>query len=78
MRETAPGEKYGNGRLGELANLHNAAALITVRRVPGDEGEPSDGKELRQPDQSEVKDAMGERINLPAYGDGGDLISEAG
>jgi len=64
--------------LRELAELYDAAAVVTVGCVPGDEDEQGAGHELHEPDHAEIERAAGELIDLPADGDGGDLPGEFG
>src|SRR5437764_675225 len=72
----APAEEQRRQRLGKLANLHHALALVTVRGVAGDEYQQRGRQELHQPDHAEVEGAAGEIIDLPADRDRSDLAGE--
>jgi hypothetical protein len=76
--EAAPGEEGSGQRFGALADLHHAAAVVAVRRVPRDEGERHGRDELHQPHQAEVERAAGQSIDLPADRDDADLVRELG
>jgi hypothetical protein len=76
--ETAPGEKYRCRTVDELANLHEASAVVTVGRVARDEDKQCSRDELHQADHAERKCTIGQRINLPAHGDSADQEREFG
>ncbi len=49
------------------------AAVVAVGDVADDERERGHGQELGEADEAQVERAAGERIDLPAHGDGDDL-----
>jgi hypothetical protein len=56
-----------------LAKLHHAFALVTIRRVAGDEHQKRGREKLHQPDHAKVEGAAGEVVDLPADRDRADL-----
>ena len=75
-REKPHGEIEGGEPLRQLAKLDDAAAIVAVSGVAGDEDEQRARNELHQTGEAEIEGAAGQRIDLPAYGDRCDLIGE--
>ena len=73
----AESEKKRGQRLGQLTELHDALALVTVGGVSGDQDQKRGRQELHQSDHAEQKGAGREIIDLPADRDRRDLAREA-
>lgn len=72
-----PHGKIASGEpLRQLAELDDAAAVVAVGRVAGDEHEQCARNELHEAGEAEIEGAAGQRIDLPADSDRGDLIGE--
>jgi hypothetical protein len=72
--ECAPCQQRGNQAFADLANLRDAAAVVTVGGVACGKHQQRRGNELHQPDQAELKSAASQFVDLPAHRDGGDLV----
>ena len=72
----APGQKQRRQPFDDLANLHDAFALVAVRGVSRHEQQQRRRQELHEPDHAEIEGAAGQVVNLPADGDRADLGRE--
>src|ERR1700722_14735689 len=73
----APGQKQGCQRFGQLAELHDALALVTIGRIADDEQKQRGREKLPQAAHAEIEGAAGQRVDLPADRDRSDLAGGA-
>src|SRR5436309_2550665 len=57
---------------------HELAAVHRIRQKSGDEQKNNLRNSARQPEETDLKRRIGELINLPRHGDGGELAADAG
>src|SRR6202034_3168854 len=62
----------------DLAELRSSLAVVAVRDLSGRKHQDGRRDELHQPDHAEIEGAAGQCIDLPAHGDGGNLIGKFG
>jgi hypothetical protein len=69
-------------QLGAHAQQDDGAAVVGVCHVAGPQDQRQEGRELRQADQAQVEQAVGDLVDLPADGDAlhldGEGAQEAG
>ena len=54
--------------------MQDTPAIVTVGGMARDKHQERRGDELHQPDHAELKGAARQFVDLPAHGDGGDLV----
>ena len=65
----ADGKRHRRRSLDKLRHAHHQPAIVTIGDVPDHECQDHHRHELDEPDQSEVKGAAGQIVDLPADGD---------